>query len=139
MARSNTFFSAGDEALLVVLLMVCAFAAPAAAAEPKTELLWPGGAPGAKGDRDPDKPAITVHLPAPEKANGTAVVICPGGGYGALMMSYEGHDIAQVAQPVRHRRHCAQVPHQPIPAPRASAGRPARHAHRQGQGQGMEH
>ena len=88
----------GGEMLPVVLFLACALAAlPArgAAAEPKTELLWPGGAPGAKGDRDADKPALTVHLAAPEKANGTAVVICPGGGYGALMMSYEGHDIAK--------------------------------------------
>jgi len=88
----------GGEVLPVVLFLACALAAlPArgAAAEPKTELLWPGGAPGAKGDRDADKPALTVHLAAPEKASGTAVVICPGGGYGALMMSYEGHDIAK--------------------------------------------
>jgi len=95
MAWSNAFVPAGDEALLAVLLIVCAFAVPAAAAEPKTELLWSGGAPGAKGDKDTDKPSVTVHLPPPEKANGTAVVICPGGGYGALMMSYEGHDIAK--------------------------------------------
>ena len=67
----------------------------AMAAEPITELLWPGGAPGAKGDQPADKPALTVHLPAPEKANGAAVVICPGGGYGALMMSYEGNDVAK--------------------------------------------
>lgn len=95
MAQSSISLLAGNEALLLALLFVCAFAAPVVAAEPKTELLWPAGAPGAKDDRDPDKPAITVHLPAPEKANGTAVVICPGGGYGALMMSYEGHDIAK--------------------------------------------
>jgi len=58
-------------------------------------LLWPDGAPLAKGSDPKDKPAITVHLPAADKANGTAVVICPGGGYGGLMMSYEGHDIAK--------------------------------------------
>jgi acetyl esterase/lipase len=61
----------------------------------ETLLLWPDGAPGAKGTAPADKPAITVHLPAADKANGAAVVICPGGGYGALMMSYEGHDIAK--------------------------------------------
>lgn len=71
------------------------------AGEPKTELLWPNspsgasGAPGAKGEQPADKPALTIHLPAPEKANGAAIVICPGGGYGALMMSYEGNDIAK--------------------------------------------
>ena len=66
----------------------------AAAGEAKTELLWPNGAPNAKGEQPADKPEITIHLAPPEKANGAAIVICPGGGYGALMMSYEGHDIA---------------------------------------------
>lgn len=65
------------------------------AAEPQTELIWPGGAPGAISNGPPDTPTITIHLPPPGKANGTAVVICPGGAYGGLMMSYEGHDIAQ--------------------------------------------
>ena len=66
----------------------------ALAADSTTMLLWPSGAPGAKGDQSADKPALIIHLPAREKANGAAVVICPGGGYGALMMSYEGNDIA---------------------------------------------
>ncbi|MGD0091481.1 MAG: alpha/beta hydrolase [Planctomycetota bacterium] len=95
MAQLSTFPGVGAAALLAVLLLGSTFAAAVFAAEPKTELLWPGGAPGAKGDGDRDKPALTVHLAAPEKANGTAVVICPGGGYGALMLSYEGHDIAK--------------------------------------------
>jgi acetyl esterase/lipase len=64
------------------------------AGEPKTELLWPQGAPGAKGDTPNDKPTLTIWLPAAEKANGTAVVICPGGGYGGLATGHEGHDIA---------------------------------------------
>jgi acetyl esterase/lipase len=65
------------------------------AADSKPEFLWPDGAPGAKGTAPADKPNITVHLAPPDKANGSAVVICPGGGYGALMMSYEGHDVAK--------------------------------------------
>ena len=35
------------------------------------------------------------YLPAKEKLTGTAVVICPGGGYGNLAMDHEGHQIAQ--------------------------------------------
>ena len=35
---------------------------------------------------------ITVHRP--EKPNGAAVVICPGGGYGRLVTEAEGHGIA---------------------------------------------
>src|SRR5262245_50075946 len=37
-----------------------------------------------------------VVFPAPEdKANGAAVVICPGGGYGHLAADHEGEDIAR--------------------------------------------
>jgi acetyl esterase/lipase len=39
-------------------------------------------------------PTITIYLPASEKATGTAVVICPGGGYGGLAYDYEGIEIA---------------------------------------------
>ena len=65
------------------------------AAEPDAELIWPDGAPDAMGTTAADQPSISIHLSPPGKANGTAVVICPGGGYGALMMSYEGHDVAR--------------------------------------------
>ena len=39
-------------------------------ADGKVELLWPDGAPGAKGDAPADKPTLTVWLPEPDKANG---------------------------------------------------------------------
>ena len=39
----------------------------------KIELLWPGGAPGALGSEDRDKPSITIRLADSAKANGTAV------------------------------------------------------------------
>jgi acetyl esterase/lipase len=65
------------------------------AAEPKGELLWPNGAPGAKGDRPEDKPTLIVCLPEAAKATGTAVCVCPGGGYGTLAMNHEGYQIAQ--------------------------------------------
>ncbi len=64
-------------------------------AEAKTELLWPAGAPGAKGDSDDDKPTLSISLPPADKATGAAVVVCPGGGYGGLAMSYEGIDIGK--------------------------------------------
>jgi acetyl esterase/lipase len=40
-------------------------------------------------------PTLTVFLPRAEIANGTAVVICPGGGYHVLLMTREGCDIAR--------------------------------------------
>jgi acetyl esterase/lipase len=53
-------------------------------------LLWPSGAPGAKGSAATDKPSITPY-PAPQaKANGAAVVVFPGGGYTGLASDHEG-------------------------------------------------
>jgi acetyl esterase/lipase len=40
-------------------------------------------------------PTLRMYLPPKEKANGTAVVICPGGGYGALVMNKEGFAVAE--------------------------------------------
>ena len=40
-------------------------------------------------------PTLTLFLPPVEKANGAAVVICPGGGYHVLLMTREGCDIAR--------------------------------------------
>lgn len=64
-------------------------------APPPGVLLWPDGAPGAVGDTADDKPAVHIHLAPADKAVGTAAVICPGGGYGGVMMSYEGHEVAR--------------------------------------------
>ncbi len=55
--------------------------------------LWPDAAPGALGTADKDIPTLTPFLPAPEKATGAAIVICPGGGYGGLA-GHEGKDYA---------------------------------------------
>jgi len=40
-------------------------------------------------------PALFPFLPPKESATGTAVLICPGGGYGALAFNHEGHAIAK--------------------------------------------
>lgn len=77
-----------------ICVLVIAALAGTAKAEPKTELLWPNGAPGAKGNEKGDKPTLTICLPPREIAIGTAVVICPGGGYGHLSMDREGQQIA---------------------------------------------
>ncbi len=42
-----------------------------------------------------DNPAMIPYWPAPDKANSTAVVIFPGGGYVRLAINHEGHDIAK--------------------------------------------
>ena len=46
----------------------------------------PGGLPGG------DPPTLAVHKP--DEPNGTAVVVCPGGGYGTLATGHEGKDVA---------------------------------------------
>src|SRR6185436_12432572 len=74
--------------------------------------LWAQGAPGSEGEtapevfqasKDPKHPArftvvhypsIFVYLPPKDKANGTAVVVAPGGGHSQLVMEHEGYDIA---------------------------------------------
>ncbi|MDR2449290.1 MAG: alpha/beta hydrolase [Prevotellaceae bacterium] len=43
----------------------------------------------------PVDPSLTVWLPSAEKANGKAVIICPGGGYHILAIEREGHAIAR--------------------------------------------
>src|SRR5262245_7442165 len=55
--------------------------------------LWPEGAPGALGQAPSDIPTLTPYLPAPERASGAAMVVCPGGGYGGLA-NHEGPDYA---------------------------------------------
>ena len=80
-------------------------------AQPFTLKLWPGGIPGSlvspeykevstvedgiitRWDRVTD-PSVTVCLPPEGKATGTAVLICPGGGYGTLAFNHVGNDIA---------------------------------------------
>ncbi|HLH54039.1 MAG TPA: alpha/beta hydrolase [Verrucomicrobiae bacterium] len=92
---------------------------PAFAAAPSAELtLWPGKAPGDKGELEPErdmtkesdnlvagkrlirlgnvsKPSIAVYQPAPEKRTGTAVIVCPGGGYQILAMDLEGTEVCE--------------------------------------------
>jgi acetyl esterase/lipase len=56
--------------------------------------LWPDGAPGALGKEEKDIPTITPYLADPAKANGAALVIFPGGGYGGLA-PHEGAGYAE--------------------------------------------
>lgn len=42
-----------------------------------------------------DEPELTLYRPAEGKANGAAVVVCPGGGYNILAYQHEGVEIAE--------------------------------------------
>jgi acetyl esterase/lipase len=76
-------------------LFVFAALALAQTAGPRVEALWANGAPGAVGNEEADRVELTIVLPEAAGAVGTAVIICPGGGYGRLMMSYEGVEVGQ--------------------------------------------
>jgi acetyl esterase/lipase len=65
---------------------------PPTKVEPERLKLWNMHAPIGDGTFHKAEAWITVHRP--EKPNGTAVVICPGGGYGGLVTGAEGHGIA---------------------------------------------
>ncbi|GAA4505844.1 alpha/beta hydrolase [Hymenobacter ginsengisoli] len=41
------------------------------------------------------QPTLTVYTPARDRANGTSVIICPGGGYARLAIDHEGYDVAK--------------------------------------------
>jgi acetyl esterase/lipase len=41
------------------------------------------------------RPTLTIFLPPKQKANGTAVIICPGGGYSIVAAGHEGTDVAK--------------------------------------------
>jgi enterochelin esterase family protein len=62
---------------------------------PQEYLLWPQAAPGAVGDERADRPTLTRYIPPADKATGAAVVVCPGGGYGALADDHEGRQVAR--------------------------------------------
>jgi len=77
-------------------IFICSLhAIPAYSADQETVLLWPQGAPGAKGDTDNDKPSLTIHLPEQQDAARAAVIVCPGGGYSHLAIGHEGEDVAK--------------------------------------------
>jgi acetyl esterase/lipase len=84
--------------LIVICLAVCLQASLFAQAPsnlPKGDLLWPGGAPGAQGSEDIDKPTLASYLVPEGRGTGAAVIVCPGGGYVNLSMDKEGDQIAR--------------------------------------------
>ena len=74
--------------------------------------LWPDGAPGSEDwnqqeqesfapppvsfrtVRNVTQPTLTAFLPHSSDANGTAVIICPGGGFHSLAIDHEGIEVA---------------------------------------------
>jgi acetyl esterase/lipase len=80
-------------------------AANAAALSSASIPLWPEGVPDARNDLGPERdangsaanvsePSLTLVGPAVDRANGTAVIICPGGGYVRESIAREGEQYA---------------------------------------------
>jgi acetyl esterase/lipase len=66
-------------------------------ADTRTFTLWEGGAPGAQGTSDDDKPTLTLFPARPGwmgPAATTAVIIAPGGSYQRLASNHEGRQVA---------------------------------------------
>ena len=98
--------------LLLPLLFVCAavLIARAQTAEPPVLPLYAGPIPDSRPSSVQEKvlhengkirisdvvePTLTVFRAPADQANGTAVVICPGGGYARLAIDHEGYDVAR--------------------------------------------
>lgn len=75
---------------LLLLATLLTLTGSSLAADPVRFPLWPEGAPGAKGTTGDHQPTLDLYQPDTVPANGCAVVICPGGGYGGLAKDHEG-------------------------------------------------
>jgi len=95
-------------ALCLFLSLLCL----SACAQEKVIRLYDGPAPGSEDWQQTEQesrlnlwmthivynvanPTLTVFSPPPGQANGTAIVICPGGAFFALSIDTEGYDVAR--------------------------------------------
>ena len=87
---------------------------PASASEPLVVSVWPGKTPGDVGIKGQEtsrihqsplvgptklitnvtKPTLTIYQPPKDRNTGTAMIICPGGGYWDLYWELEGEEVA---------------------------------------------
>ncbi|MEM9645595.1 MAG: alpha/beta hydrolase [Planctomycetota bacterium] len=93
---------------LLLLSISCSNPHDAMASDPQVIPLWKNGAPGFENRRDEPEtaqdwwvanvhqPSLTVFKPEKTKANGTALVIVPGGGHRKLVFDAEGTEPAKL-------------------------------------------
>ena len=102
--------------LLLSLLVALMIGAPSAAEPSKLIALWPGRAPGDKGELGEEKdttkptdhlvadkhvtrlgnvskPTISIYPALAGKNTGAAVLVCPGGAYNILAFDLEGTEV----------------------------------------------
>jgi acetyl esterase/lipase len=112
--RDDTRWKAIWAGAIALLLLCEGFGSGALAAEPIVIDVWPGEAveddargigeeewldprPGDKWQKwvtNVTRPTLTIYRPPQDKDNGAAALICPGGGYHALMWDLEGEEVA---------------------------------------------
>jgi acetyl esterase/lipase len=106
--------------VLILVTCLCVVRSAVAADNPLVVELWPGKVPDEAGNVGAEKvvmspaldrkqvevtestrmvtnvsrPSITIYRPARDKDTGTAVLICPGGGYWNLYWELEGEEVA---------------------------------------------
>jgi acetyl esterase/lipase len=124
----------------------------AAADEPLVVDVWPGKVPGDVGISRKEtsrihqsplvgptklitnvtKPTLTIYRPAPEKNTGTAMIVCPGGGYWDLYWELEGEEVAAwlnsagmtgIILKYRCPRRPGEAEREPAPGPQLDAQR----------------
>ena len=94
--------------VVILLVVLCVGSFQIIAQQKQTEIsLWPNGAPGFENRKDePPKaqdwwmknihnPSLTVYPAPADKATGTSVIICPGGGHRELVITAEGKEAAE--------------------------------------------
>jgi acetyl esterase/lipase len=99
---------------LAASLFIATFLPAGFAADPRVVDLWPGKPPGDVGISGQEnsrihqsplvgptklitnvtKPTLTIYQPPSDKNTGTAMLICPGGGYWDLYWELEGEEVA---------------------------------------------
>ncbi len=99
---------------LIVALLLFEASTTAMCAEPPVAIsLWPDKPPGETTVLEPEaevprqetpkttritnvsNPTITLYQPEPGKRNGTAVIVCPGGGYNYVVVDKEGSEACE--------------------------------------------
>jgi acetyl esterase/lipase len=89
------------KSVLLIAPVLLASVIVATAADPRIIPLWPDGVPGLKADAAEERivdgrvvgihyPSLTMYAPEAGRANGTAVIYCPGGGYVRLSIGENG-------------------------------------------------
>jgi acetyl esterase/lipase len=81
--------------ILLCLMLVSMTVSGSEKLHDSSVLLWPEGAPEARGSEITDKPRLTIHLPAADESTGAAIVVYPGGGFSKLASDSEGLHVAR--------------------------------------------